>query len=334
MSYDTVTTTQLGFHQARAPSRGGDSKRADGTLDEIVDGLSQPQKRLPTRLLYDEQGSRWFETISGLPEYYVTRAELGILEKHAKEIAGFIGRDAALIEPGAGCGAKARLLLAAMQRPRLYAPMDIDDSVLRRCSASMRKAFPKLQVTTLHADFQQPFLVPQEALAARRVIFFPGSTIGNFEPAAAQRLLRRFHGAAGRGGRLLIGIDLRKNARTLRAAYDDAAGVTARFNLNLLSHVNREYGGHFDLESFAHRVEYDKTRHRIEMHLVSLRPQLVRVGRQCFRFERGETIHTENSYKYLPADFATLAGDAGWLWTRMWLDPQRRFGVLGFHAMA
>lgn len=324
MSYDTIATSQFG--QATASTRGND------TLEAILEGLTQPQKRLPTRLLYDEQGSRWFETICDLPEYYLTRTELAILRAHAGDIAAFAGRDAALIEPGAGFGAKARLLLGAMQRPRLYAPMDIDATVLRRCAAVTRNAFPDLQVMTLFADFQQPFLVPQEPLAKRRVVFFPGSTIGNFEPAAAQRLLRRFHGAAGRGGRLLIGIDLRKNAATLRKAYDDAAGVTARFNLNLLRHVNREYGGHFDLESFAHRADYDKTHHRIEMHLVSRRPQLVRVGRRCFRFERGESILTEYSYKYLPGDFAALAAGAGWQWTRLWSDPQRRFGVLGFHA--
>ncbi|HEY1078164.1 MAG TPA: L-histidine N(alpha)-methyltransferase [Fontimonas sp.] len=302
-------------------------------LAEILHGLALQQKRLPTRLLYDEQGSNWFEAICELPEYYVTRAELSLLHDHAGDIAAFIGSDAALIEPGAGYGAKARLLLQAMHRPSLYAPMDIDDTVLRRCEIVTRCAFPDLRVAPLHGDFMQPFVVPSASQARQRVVFFPGSTIGNFDPAQAGRLLQQFRQAAGPGSRLLVGVDLRKNAETLRRAYDDAQGITAAFNLNLLKRLNREFDAQFDIAAFRHRAVYDKQLHRIEMHLVSRYAQLVRIGRRCVRLRRGETIHTENSYKYLPSQFADLASDAGWQWMRLWMDGEQRVGLLAFAAV-
>ncbi len=324
MPYDNAIAHRPGLASAQS--------QREETLAEILDGLAQPQKQLPTRLLYDEQGSHWFEAICDLPEYYVTRAELEILRRHANDIADFAGSDVALIEPGAGYGAKARLLLRALQTPRLYAPMDIDATVLRRCEIVTRCAFPDLRVTPLVGDFQQAFTIPATGQARRRVMFFPGSTIGNFDPADARRLLQRFRVAAGADSRLLIGVDLRKNAELLRRAYDDDQGITAAFNLNLLQRLNREYDARFDTAAFTHRAVYDKHRHRIEMHLVSRYAQLVRIGRRCVRLRRDETIHTENSYKYLPGQFADLAAGAGWQWMRLWMDGGRRFGVLGFSA--
>ncbi|MDP9141063.1 MAG: L-histidine N(alpha)-methyltransferase [Pseudomonadota bacterium] len=324
MPYDNATAYRSRLTPPGSPH--------EETLAEILHGLAQRQKVLPTRLLYDEQGSRWFEAICDLPEYYVTRAELDILRDRAVDIADFVGSDAALIEPGAGYGAKARLLLSALQTPRLYAPMDIDDTALRRCEIVTRCAFPELKIAPFTGDFQQPFVIPASSQARRRVIFFPGSTIGNFDPAAARRLLQQFRIAAGADSRLLIGVDLRKNPDVLRRAYDDAQGVTAAFNLNLLRRLNREYGAHFDITAFTHRAVYDKHKHRIEMHLVSRYAQLVRIDRRCVRLRRDETIHTENSYKYLPGQFAELAADAGWQWLQIWMDKAHRFGVLGFSA--
>ncbi len=302
------------------------------TLDEIHADLSRRQKRLPTRLLYDAQGSRLFEAICELPEYYATRTELQILRDNAASIAAFAGTGVIVVEPGAGAGLKSKQLLRSLRSPRCYMPIDIDDDVLSRCAAEIRADRPLLDVQPLHADFTEPFYVPARAGAGPRLLFFPGSTIGNFDPPAARTLLRRFRDAAGPNGGLLIGVDLRKNASTLRHAYDDEAGVTARFNLNLLTRINRDFDADFDINAFAHRAVYDKRRHRIEMHLVSLWAQRVVVSGRRYDFIGGETIHTENSCKYLPRQFATLASSAGWRWEQLWMDAQRRFGVFGFRA--
>lgn len=300
-------------------------------LAEILDGLALTHKRLPTRLLYDQQGSRWFEAICDLPEYYLTRIETEILRTHADAIADFAGPGAAVIEPGAGSGDKTRILLRTLQAPALYAPLDIDPAALRRCEIATRRAFPGLRIVPVQGDFQQDFKVPTSGVR-RALIFFPGSTIGNFEPLAAARLLRRFRTAAGDDGRLLIGIDLRKNAAALRRAYDDAAGVTAAFNLNLLKRLNREYDAQIEVSGFEHRAIYDKQRHRIEMHLVSRRIQTLRIGGRSIRLRSGEIIHTENSYKFLPSQFARLAATAGWTWSALWMDPSRQVAVLGFRG--
>ncbi len=301
-------------------------------LAEILQGLSRPQKRLPTRLLYDEEGSRLFERICETADYYVTHTELAILRQHLGDIAEFAGPGAGVIEPGAGCGCKTRELLSALEDPRWYAPLDIDPSVLWRCRQAMREALPRLPLAPVCADFTRPWRHARLPLAERRLLFFPGSTIGNFEPAEAQRLLRQFHDVTGPGGRLVLGVDLRKNAARLRRAYDDGEGITARFNLNLLARLNREHGADFDLSGFEHRAVYDKARHRIEMHLHSRRPQQVQVGGRAFRFAAGETIHTESSHKYLPGGVAMLAAAAGWQAWKLWMDPQRRFALMGFEA--
>lgn len=305
----------------------------DQELAEVLEDLSRPQKRLPTRLLYDERGSRLFERICETQDYYVTRVERALLEQSVRGIASFVGAGAGVIEPGAGCGSKTRLLLQALQTPRWYAPMDIDPSVLWRCRLALREALPGLKVRPHCADFTQALQLQGLPPARRRLIYFPGSTIGNFEPVEAARLLRRFRDAAGEDGLMLLGVDLRKSAGTLRRAYDDSEGVTARFNLNLLVRLNREYGADFDPDGFAHQAIYDKVRHRIEMHLLSRRAQRVRIAGRVFRFAEGETIHTESSHKYLPSRFALLAAAAGWTWQRLWLDPQRRFALMGFQVL-
>lgn len=305
----------------------------DPDLADILQDLSRPQKRLPTRLLYDEQGSRLFERICETQDYYVTRIERALLEQEIRSIASFVGPGAGVIEPGAGCGSKTRLLLQALQAPCWYTPVDIDSSVLWRCRLALRQALPGLRVRPHCADFTQSLQLQGLPPARRRLIYFPGSTVGNFEPVEAARLLRRFREAAGEDGLLLLGVDLCKNAATLRRAYDDSEGVTARFNLNLLARLNREHGADFELEGFEHRAVYDKARHRIEMHLLSRRTQRVRIGGRIFRFAGGETIHTESSHKYLPSRFALLAAAAGWTWLRLWLDPQRRFALMGFQVL-
>lgn len=323
MSYDLPLTL---------PSPATASEESLTPLAEILEGLSRRRKALPAWLLYDERGSRLFESICELPEYYVTRAELEILRAHLAAIAEFIGPDASLIEPGAGCGLKARILLRALRRPRQYVPVEIDATALRRCVAAAQLCRPGLRVSALQVDFSQPFRVPEVDHVARRVLYFPGSTIGNFDPVAAQDLLAQFHGVVGSGGLLLIGFDLRKNAARLRRAYDDVSGLTAQFNLNLLAHLNRDYGANLDARHFLHRAVYDKVQHRIEMHLVSRCAQLFSVGGHSFRLNAGETIHTESSYKHRPSDFAWLASAAGWCREALWMDPQRRFAVMGLRA--
>ncbi|WP_165797387.1 L-histidine N(alpha)-methyltransferase [Solimonas fluminis] len=301
-------------------------------LAEIVGDLSRPQKRLPTRLLYDERGSHLFERICETRDYYVTRAELEILSRDLDDIAGFAGAGAGVIEPGAGCGCKTRELLSALEDPRWYAPLDIDPSVLWRCREAIRQALPHLPLVPVCADFTQPWCHAGLPVAERRLLFFPGSTVGNFEPVQAQRLLGRFRDAAGPGGRLILGVDLRKNAATLRRAYDDGEGITASFNLNLLARLNREHGADFDTAAFEHLAVYDKALHRIEMHLRSRRDQWVRIGGCRFHFAAGETIHTESSHKYLPGGMVALAAAAGWQAQKLWMDPQRRFALMGFEA--
>ena len=310
-------------------------QRHQRDLDEILQGLAQPRKRLPTRLLYDAEGSRIFEEICRLPEYTVTRTESALLREHGADIARFVGPSAAVIEPGAGSGEKTRLLLEMLESPLLYAPIDVDREALARCSVDTRAQHPGLKVVPVHGDFTKlASLMLPESGAARRLLYFPGSTVGNFEPTAVQALLLRFRKLCGDDGRLLIGVDLRKNPQRLLRAYDDAAGVTARFNLNLLTHLNREFGATFDVESFTHRAYYDRRLHRIEMHLVSNADQTVTVGSQSFSFSAGEFIHTENSYKYLPSQFKRLAAAAGWHGWRLWMDPQRTFSIHGFEAAA
>ena len=277
---------------------------------DVVAGLTADPKTLPAKYLYDDHGSALFEDITVLPEYYPTRTELGILEQRADEIAQLIPSGASLIEFGSGSTIKARIVLRAAA-VAAYVPVDISASFLNQEAARLKQDLPRLQILPVAADFTKPFDLPPQVRARAHVGFFPGSTIGNFEPPEAAKFLRHAARLLGRGAHLIVGIDLIKDARVLHAAYNDAAGVTAAFNLNLLRRINRELGADFDLDGFRHDAFYNDDAHRIEMHLESLVAQSVRIGDRAIRFGAGETIHTESSYKYSVESFQSLAAGAG-----------------------
>ncbi len=291
-------------------------------------GLSLPQKALPPKYFYDAAGSTLFERICRLREYYPTRAELALTRAHLAEIARFAGRGVELVEYGSGASLKTRLLIARL-RPSVYVPVDISRSALDAAAARLAREFPWLDVRPVLGDFSRPLEIPVARSRRRRVVYFPGSTIGNLTPEGAQAFLHLTWDQVGRGGAALIGVDLKKDANVLHAAYNDAKGVTAAFNLNLLTRINRELGGDFDLRAFRHYAFYNARRGRIEMHLVSLRGQRVQIGGHSFGFERGETIHTENSYKYSVEDFRTLAAAAGFRGEKAWLDRRGLFCLHG-----
>lgn len=297
-------------------------------LQEVVEGLRSRPKRLPCKYFYDERGSDLFERICGLEEYYLTRTEIDIMERHASEMAAAVGPRCFLIEYGSGSARKTRLLLERLEAPRVYMPVDLSISALKQSAAAIADAHPALEVVPLLADYTGPVDIPRVGRpVARRVVYFPGSTIGNFTPPEAVSFLDRLRRVAGPAGGLLIGVDLKKEPRVLEAAYDDRRGVTAEFNLNLLRRINRELGADFRLERFRHRALYDAREGRIEMHLVSGEAQIVRVGGEEFRFDAGETIHTENSYKYTLEEFGDLAARAGLSVRRVWTDAGRMFSV-------
>jgi dimethylhistidine N-methyltransferase len=297
-------------------------------LADVLEGLSAVRKRTPPKWLYDARGSALYERITELEAYYPTRTETRILKSNAREIAGAIGPGAALFEYGSGSAVKTALVLSALDRPAAYVPVDISRSALLDASERILRRFPGLPVRPILADFTRPVPLPLGDLAAaRRVAFFPGSTIGNFDPPEAVGLLRRMARDAGRGGRLLIGVDLRKDEATLVRAYDDPEGVTAAFDLNLLARMNRELGADFDLSRFRHRAVFDGRLSRVEMHLESLEPQLVRVAGRPFAFRSGETIHTESSYKWELTGFDALAAIAGFAAERTWTDERAWFCV-------
>jgi len=295
-------------------------------LEDVVAGLSLPQKALPPKYFYDAKGSKLFERICRLPEYYLTRAELSLTREHIASIARFAGKGGELLEYGSGESLKTRLLIRAL-RPTTYLPVDISLSALERASARLAREFPWLRIVPVAADFSRPLDLP--AAKGQRTAYFPGSTIGNLTPDEAHGFLAR---ARTQARRMLIGTDLKKDANVLHAAYNDSRGVTAAFNLNLLARINRELGGDFDLESFAHYAFYNAPRGRIEMHLVSLEKQTVKLGAHRFGFERGESIHTENSHKYSSEGFRALAADAGFAQTRCWSDRKGLFALHGLTA--
>jgi dimethylhistidine N-methyltransferase len=295
---------------------------------DVLGGLLAREKKLPCKYFYDEVGSALFEQITELDEYYPTRTELAIMEKHAAEMAGLLGPRCLLIEYGSGSSLKTRRLLDRLRDPAGYVPIDVSGEHLDRSARALGEEYPDIEVLPLCADFTSPLDMPAcRKAAARRVVYFPGSTLGNFTPDAALALLRQTAGLCGRGGGILLGIDLRKDPRVIEAAYDDRRGVTAEFNRNILVRINRELGADFDIEQFAHRAFYDAAHGRIEMHLVSRRDQIVRVGGVPFVFTAGESIHTENSYKYSLPVLNDLAEAAGFAVERVWTDERKYFSV-------
>jgi L-histidine N-alpha-methyltransferase len=299
-------------------------------VDAALSGLLQPQKTLPAKLFYDEEGCRLFRAITELPEYYLTRTERGLLADVAPRVAAAVRGPAVLVEYGASDEVKAELLLdqcTGVPVFRAYVPIDVAVSQLEQMRARLRLRRPDLLVYTVPADFMDVVALPTQVPPLTRLGFFPGSTIGNLDPPEALRFLQRARAALGRGSWFLIGVDLRKDPAILVPAYDDSSGITAAFNRNLLVRLNREAGGEFNIHEFAHCALWNDGASRIEMHLVSLRDQIVRVAGQVLRFERGETIHTENSYKYAPERFAAMAEEAGWRTAEMWTDPARLFAL-------
>lgn len=314
------------------------SLRAAGTLrprqatdrrlrHEVLRGLLAERKTLSPKLFYDAPGAALFERICELDEYYVTRAELEVLRARAAEIAALAGPRCALVEYGSGAGLKVRLLLDALEAPAAYVPIDISREQLGRVATALAGDYPGLAVRPLCADYTRPLQLPMLPAGSRRVAFFPGSTIGNFHPAEATAFLRRLRDAVGPEGAVVLGVDRRKDAATLHAAYDDREGVTAAFNLNVLARLNRELDAGFDLARFRHRAVWNDAASRIEMHLVSVAEQRVRVAGVTVRFARGETIWTESSYKYDRARLRALVHAAGFRVRRTWTDARRRFWV-------
>ncbi|NBC18968.1 MAG: L-histidine N(alpha)-methyltransferase [Bacteroidetes bacterium] len=294
--------------------------------DEVLDGLQQTPKQLPSKLFYDARGSRLFDRICELPEYYPTRTEMGIMQRHVDAMAARIGARAMLVEFGSGSSRKTRILLDRLDDLVGYVPIDISKEHLLQSAEDLAEAYPALTIVPVCADYTTTFELPDLG-AERTTVYFPGSTIGNFEPDAARDFLRRIAAIEGAGGGLLIGVDLQKDVATLEAAYNDAQGVTAAFNKNVLARINRELDGTFDLDRFRHRAFYDADEGRIEMHLVSLADQRVVVDGVDIQFDAGETICTEYSYKYSLDGFAELAGAAGFAVAEVWTDADDLFSV-------
>jgi len=313
----------------QAARRAAPAATNDPFAADVVAGLSAKPKGLPPKYFYDLAGSALFDRITRLPEYYPTRTELGILRDRAGEIAAILPRGAALVEFGAGATTKVRLLLEKCAFGA-YVPVDISGDFLNAQAEGLRKDSPSLAVYPVAADFTAPFGLPDAVASMPKVGFFPGSTIGNFEPHEACRFLRAAREILGAGALMVIGADLEKDERVLYDAYNDSAGVTARFNLNVLVRINRELGGNFDISAFTHRAIYNRERHRIEMHLISKKTQTVRMVGTSFSFRPGESIHTENSYKYSVDRFAALARGSGWKVRESWTDANRMFSV---HAL-
>lgn len=298
-----------------------------GFAAAALHGLGEHQKTLPCQYLYDERGSALFEQITGAPEYYPTRTETAILEACVEAIVEGTPERSVLVEFGSGSSRKTEILLGALDKLAAYVPIDVSPSALEDARSRLAVRFPALRVHPIVGDFRAELVLPPDLAERPRMGFFPGSTIGNFQPEAAADLLAGMAATLRRGGRLVIGVDLRKDTGVLIPAYDDAAGVTAAFNKNILVRANRELGADFDLDGFAHEARFNDARSRIEMHLVSRRQQTVNLLGRRFAFRPGESIHTENSHKYSVAAFQDLAKRAGWRPNRLWTDADRLFSV-------
>ena len=293
---------------------------------EVLEGLRREPRYIPPKFFYDETGSQLFDAICELPEYYPTRTEMQLLQNHAGEIAELIGKDCLLIEPGSGSSHKVRLLLDVMQ-PAAYMPMDISGAHLRKAAEKLVRDYPWLEVHATCIDFTAELELHFCPPDLHKVAFFPGSSVGNFEPDDAVVFLQRMAEMVGPGGGLLIGVDLKKDAAVLKAAYDDAQGITARFNLNLLTRINRELQGDIDLANFRHHAFYNPGQGRVEMHLISQADCQISVAGEAFSFREGDGIHTENSYKYTPDEFIALASRAGFRSVNVWCDPDELFSL-------
>jgi dimethylhistidine N-methyltransferase len=295
--------------------------------EELLSGLRQPQKTLPSKYFYDEIGSALFEEICTLPEYYPTRTEIGILRNNIGDIAAHIGSDCLLVEYGSGASVKIRLLLDHLDRIAGYVPIDISAGHLLQATETLSRLYPDLTIEPVPADYTQDFALPaMEVRHAQRVVFFPGSTIGNFTPRQARQFLGHIAAVAGNGGGLLIGVDMKKDVSILEAAYNDSRGVTAEFNKNMLVRLNAEFDADFDPEAFRHHAVWNGMHGRIEMHLVSLHEQCVHVAGERILFRRSESILTEYSYKYRPEEFADLAKPFFRV-EKVWTDARRLFSV-------
>ena len=302
--------------------------------DEVLDGLSKSPRQLPYKFFYDQRGAQLFQEICDLPEYYITRTEIEILRLHGADMAKALGPQVELIGLGTGAGTKTRILLEELHNPAVYVSIDISKEQLEKSSARFREMFPTLQVLPVCVDYLEPFELPlPRRLSSRSVIYFPGSTIGNFEPEVASEFLARLVDLAGDGGGLLIGVDLQKDRDVLERAYNDAAGVTAQFNKNLLVRINRELEADFDLNRWQHHAIYSPSEGRIEIYLISDNEQTVHIGAREFQFRAGEEILTEYSYKHTIAGFIELARQAGFHFEQVWTDDARWFGVFYFTVL-
>jgi dimethylhistidine N-methyltransferase len=303
------------------------SPKRDDFRSQVVHGLSQKRKTLPCKFFYDQRGSQLFDRICELPEYYLTRTELQVLESHAREMADALGPNCRVVEYGSGSSLKTRLLLDALHEPAVYIPLDISREHLLDAASRLSASYPQLKVHPVCADYTRPFSLPDSTTARRTAVYFPGSTIGNFDPHDARSFLRSAARLCGLDGALLIGVDLKKDPALLHAAYNDTANVTADFNLNLLHRINRELDGDFVTDRFAHYAFYNPRLGRIEMHLVSRDTQTARADNANFHFRQGETIFTESSYKYTLEEFRSLAHAGGWTVQKVWTDPSSLFSV-------
>lgn len=296
-------------------------------LEEVLYGLRQPQKKLPSKFFYDERGSELFEKITGLKEYYPTRAEMAILKANMDAISGLISQRAMLVELGSGSSKKVRLLIKELSDLAAYVPVDISKSYLIKVARQLSEDFPGLLIKPVCADYTHRFNLPRIDIDyQKQILFYPGSTIGNFDPDFAQQFLKTIATLTEKNAAILIGVDLKKDKKTLEAAYNDSEGVTADFNKNILVRLNRELGANFDVDYFSHCAFYNEEKGRIEMHLVSKKEQDVQIAGEQFQFEEGETIHTENSYKYSLAEFKDLVSD--WFSVeKVWTDENNYFSL-------
>ena len=297
-------------------------------LRDVLKGLGRTPKQLPCKYFYDRHGSELFDQICELDEYYLTRTELAIMREHAAEMAVRIGPRCLLVEPGSGSSRKTRLLLGQLEEVAAYVPVDISMEHMTRWAKALAGDFPRLRVIPVHADFSAEFPVPDVPLAERRAVYFPGSTIGNFQPNAAVSLIGRMARLVGTHGGLLIGIDRKKDPAVLEAAYNDEAGITRAFNLNMLHRIQNELDAEIDIDQFEHQAFYNESEGRIEMHLVSRVNQTIRLDGTEFELAAGETIHTENSYKYDLAEFDRITFRGGFQRQAIWSDPKAYFSVL------